>query len=147
MEAIIRMIVDACPPESESILSDVVSQVSEYQAHPPQYQLPDGTPYHHNHGFLDWLQALHDGWGDLPEKLPHAFLLAWRNGSRNAVGAAPIVLYRCEGCRMLLPNSDSEGFLGRFRRCPVCGGTDIAGALLFKPGYFSLDGTSERAAA
>jgi hypothetical protein len=147
MENIIRMIVDACPPESESVLSEIVAQVLEHQSRPPQYQLPDGTPYHRDRGFLDWLQALHDGWGDLPKKLPHAFLLAWRNGGKNAGGTAPIVLYRCEGCRMLLPNNNSDGALGRFRSCPVCGGREIAAMLLFKPGYFSLDGTSQRASA
>jgi hypothetical protein len=82
--------------------------------------------------------GLQDGWAELPETIPHAVLLAWRNGYANhPAGSTPIPMWRCEDCRMVLPNCTPDGFGPCITPCPVCGGERIGRMNLWAWGTFS----------
>ena len=100
------------------------------------------------HGFEEWAWGLQDGRWSLPEELPEAWLLAWRNGYVKHFGYemrpwCPTPSSRCEDCRLALPPSDPEGRTGEaggFKVCPACGGRRISHVCYFDMRKFSLDG-------
>jgi hypothetical protein len=101
---------------------------------PPPRELPGWELVNDTHGFVQWLCALQDGWAALQEEIPHAVILAWRNGHANhPAGASPVPDCWCEGCRMVLPNCTLDGFGTHISPCQVCGSEPIAWADLSIP--------------
>jgi hypothetical protein len=76
MEQVLELVIAAIRPEHEPILKALHDQIEDYAAR--GYRPPDGS--NPVHGFVEWLWGLQDGLWSLPEELPEAWLLAWRNG-------------------------------------------------------------------
>jgi hypothetical protein len=141
IDQLCQLIARSIRPEDQPILEAIMDQMVDYSERARPH--PDGTrPWH---GFVDWISSLVEGWGALPERLPTAFLTAWRDGYEREAGwdkspLTPVATKRCEDCRLVLPNRDADGTFGKFSACPACGGRRISGMNLFKPPTFSLDG-------
>jgi hypothetical protein len=130
--------------EHEPIMTNIFEQIEDYAAR--GFRSSDGsTPVH---GFVEWLWGLQDGRWSLPEELPEAWLLAWRNGYVPEWGYdknpwCPQPSNRCEDCRLGLPCTGPDGRAGEsggFRTCPTCGGKRISQVCYFDMRLFSLDG-------
>jgi hypothetical protein len=135
------MVVGSVAAEDGPILEKIFEQIQDYQARTPARK--DGSQ--DLHGFTEWVLCLYHGFGSLPERLPTAFLTAWRDGYEPSVGwngepRSPVYVARCEGCKLILPNRDAKGEWGGFDVCPACGGTQISGRSFAHVGKWSLDG-------
>jgi hypothetical protein len=136
-EELLRLVDESIPPESEPLVNDILDQIEDY--HRRSDESPGGESRENVHGFVEWLWGLQEGWAELPEAIPHAVLLAWRNGSANhTAGGTPIPMWRCEDCRMVLPNCTADGFGPCITPCPVCGGERIGHMNLWAWGTFSF---------
>jgi hypothetical protein len=137
-EELLAQVDEALLPESEEAVEDIVRQAEQYHQRPPR-DGPNGMKFYDRHGFFEWLEALQDGWALLPPRIPHAVILAWRNGHANhPARASPVPHRRCEDCLMVLPNCTPDGFGPCISPCPVCGSERLAWADLSKPpGNFS----------
>jgi hypothetical protein len=132
-EALLRAVEGTLLPESAEAVEEILNQDEAYRQQTRREE-PGGEVDYKTHGFIQWLCALQDGWAALPEKIPHAVILAWRNGHANhPAGATPVPVCRCEDCRMVLPNCTVHGFGDYLTPCPVCGSERIAWADLSKP--------------
>jgi hypothetical protein len=144
-EELLQMVDEALFPESYPVVEDILKQMEEYHQRPPR-ELPNGKLKKDIHGFVEWLWGLQDGWAALPETIPHAVLLAWRNGYANhPAQSTPIPHCRCEDCHMVLPNCTADGFGLYINPCPVCGSDRIGFMNLWAWGTFSLPRRSPRA--
>jgi hypothetical protein len=138
-EGLLDMVERSTLPESVPVIEEIAAQVEESHSRPPR-ELPDGTLRRDTHGFLQWLEGLQEGWAALPEKIPHAVLLAWRNGYANhPARSTPIPIRRCEDCHMALPNCTADGFGHCITPCPVCGSGRIGHMNLWAWGTFRLE--------
>ena len=68
----------AIAPESWPVMEDILSQIDDYAAQPPHEF--NGVVRPRVHGFLEWLFYVQEEHAPLPETIPHALLLAYRNG-------------------------------------------------------------------
>src|SRR5262245_35959540 len=94
-EEVLRMVGEAMPPGAGPIMEDILAQIEEYHQRPPR-ELPGGELRQDIHDFVYWLRGLEAGSSSLPEPIPLALLLAWRNGHANhPAGASPIPVRRC----------------------------------------------------
>jgi hypothetical protein len=127
---------DSLAPESLPVLEQILAQAKEYD-NQPKRTLADGTEALDAHGLHWWLLLLHNGDAELPERIPHVVMLAWRDGYRGTKSEAwpgpapwsPGPVWRCEDCRMALPNAYPGGRVfdgGCMRPCPVCNGRRLA---------------------
>jgi hypothetical protein len=136
-EELLQLVDESILPESWPVMEDILSQIEEYHERPPR-ELANGEMKKDVHGFVEWLWGLQDGWAELPETIPHAVLLSWRNGYANHPAAStPIPIRRCEDCRMVLPNCTADGFGPCITPCPVCGSNRIGHMNLWAWGTFS----------
>jgi hypothetical protein len=114
-------------PGSEAIVEELGRQAEEYAALPPHEFQGVSTP--RTHAFIEWISYVQEGHAPLPSPIPHALLLAYRNGHANhpckPLGT-PIPTVLCQDCEMVLPNSKEEGGLPWISPCPACGGTNLA---------------------
>src|SRR5689334_6149360 len=78
-EEIANLFEASLAPESLPVLDTIIQQAEEYQRQ-PSYTLVNGTEVFPVHGFARWVRALHDGWAELHERIPHVVILAWRDG-------------------------------------------------------------------
>jgi hypothetical protein len=130
---IIRLVAEATPPESRPVLADIFSQMAEYHQRPPR-EIANGKLKKDGHGFAYWLGGLQAGCSTLPETMPPALLLAWRNGhAHHPAHASPMPCQRCEDCLLVLPNCTPDGFDCCITPCPVCGGTRLSHKKLSGP--------------
>jgi predicted RNA-binding Zn-ribbon protein involved in translation (DUF1610 family) len=116
LEAIADAVEQAVAEEEWPILAEIDRQAAEYHE-----ARPDDL-----HGFGEWLLLLQAGGATLPDRLPRAVLLAWRDSYKPHWGLAgkpwvPMPFWRCVDCLMVLPHGEA----GWGRRCPVCGGGRI----------------------
>src|SRR5262249_53034937 len=120
-DELLRLVEQSILPESWPVVEDIDAQIAEYDRRPPR-QLGNGETTRAGHGFVEGLVGLQEGWAELPEVIPPAVLLAWRNGyAHHPAGSTPIPVRRCEDCRMVLPNCTPDGFGPCIMPCPVCG--------------------------
>jgi hypothetical protein len=137
-DELLLLVGQSIPPGSWPVVEDILAQVEEYGRRPPD-GLDEGEAGKSVHGFVRWLWGLHEGWAELPEQVPHAVLLAWRNGhAHHPAKSTPIPVRRCEDCRMVLPNCTADGFGPCITPCPVCGGDRLSHMNLWAWGTFSL---------
>src|SRR5215510_1591464 len=100
-EELLRMVGEAIPPGAELIVDDILAQIEEYDQRPPS-ELANGELRQDIHGFVYWLWGLQAGSSSLPEQIPLALLLAWRNGhAHHPAGASPVPVRRCEDCLLV----------------------------------------------
>lgn len=99
--------------------AEVIEQVDAFVGANPE-PLPGLTP----HGFLAWVQALIGGWAALPERIPAAVILAWRDN-----GPANLPLQRCRDCWLCLP----ANYKRCFTVCPGCESEHLQWAHLGRP--------------
>jgi hypothetical protein len=124
---VLDLVEEAIAPESWPVMEDIIRQIEEYAAQPPR-ELCDGDLKPYVHGFLLWLCYVQEGHAPLPETIPHALLLAYRNGHAHHPCkplATPIPIVLCLDCEMVLPNSTVEGGLPWISPCPVCGSENL----------------------
>jgi hypothetical protein len=139
------MVYDACDDEGAAVLEEIAAQVKEYDEQPdqecPSWQTPEDFAVDPDnerwpHGFTEWLIMLRMGAATLPEELPTAVLIDWRDQYRAhpcnqpnsatysgqpGLRVSPRVGTRCASCGMALPGNP-----GNQDGCPVCGGTAFA---------------------
>lgn len=139
---VIDTVLAATAADDKPILNEICDQIADYRARRLPYLIgdkeykPDNT-----HGFVRWLWTLPDGTSTLPDKLPRAFLLLWRDSyvskwDYRGHPWCPAPFWRCRECKLVLPCTP-----GNFYPCPVCGNdeTDHAdltvapGVIRFKP--------------
>jgi hypothetical protein len=102
-------------PESGPVVEEIFRKIEDDSKKPPRL-LHDGTPADDTHGFVLWMRGLQAGWCTLPDKIPHAVLLAYRDWEH------PNPFWRCADCWMALPHNTVEY---QFRPCPICGGVRL----------------------
>jgi hypothetical protein len=90
---------EALVPESIPVVDAIIDQVDRTTGNSP-------------HAFIQWFEGLRAGWCTLPEQIPPAVLIAYRDWP------SPIPMWRCEDCHMALPHHTVEY---QFRPCPICG--------------------------
>jgi hypothetical protein len=148
-EELIELFCDSILPESEDVLEDIVNQIEEYQQRPPQPRV-NGEPTKDIHGFVEWLHGIQDGWASLPDEIPHAVLLSWRNdyarrrakalshfpGFGDGFCGTPVPMNRCADCHMVQPNCSPGGFGAWIIPCPVCGSENFEQMNFFAWGTF-----------
>jgi hypothetical protein len=132
----VRVVIEAVDDADVDLLKLVIENVNAIDARPPR-ELANGEEVRDCHGFVAWIEGLRDGFHALPARMPRALLAAW--GTWNRAGAAPVVMLRCNACKLALPNSGdrAEGLYPYWRCCPSCGGTTFEERNLAKePGHF-----------
>jgi hypothetical protein len=88
-----------------------------------------------HHPFVEWIAALVGGESSLPRRIPRSLLVAWTE--LNPVGAPPIVMMRCAGCKLALPWRGGTDWPG-WSACPACDGAsfevrDLSRDMAFTP--------------
>jgi hypothetical protein len=130
---IFNAIWDAADDEGRELLEEIVKQAKDYAAQPPRNT--PGGPVPYTHGFLRWLDLLAAGYADLPDRVPTCVLRAWRNGYTGVrhpgtawtrPAWAPSATWRCEDCRMVLPNAREDGSMPHISPCPICRSDKLA---------------------
>jgi len=126
LEQVLDLVDQAIAPDSAAVVDDLVRQIDDYAAQPAHAFNGVETP--RVHGFLQWLCCVQEGHAPLPQAIPHALLLAYRNGHAHHPCkplATPIPIVLCLDCEMVLPNSTEEGGLPWIAPCPVCGSANL----------------------
>jgi hypothetical protein len=137
---LVKLVISCVAFDDAEILGDVFRQFDEFTLR----SKPGADGNKPVHGFAYWMFGLKQGWWPLPGRLPTSFLLAWKRGylcgDANRPPRSPQPAYRCEDCKLVLPDCQVDGSPGRMAACPACSGTKIAAAVAGQPpGTFSLD--------
>jgi hypothetical protein len=120
---ILELVTAAVALEDQDLFQTLLNQIEEYKHRPPR-EIANGKLVQDVHGFVHWVLMLKHGSSSLPDQLPRPWLEAWIDGYIHHP-AAPLPHFRCEGCKLALPNSSPDGGF-YFDSCPHCGNGNLS---------------------
>lgn len=116
-----RLVIAATDEDDLDLLELLADNINAVDARPLRKD-GLGNEYRDYHGFLEWMQGLADGSHTMPEEMPRVLLASW--AVWNMPDVSPIVMLRCAGCKLALPNAAPGNHNEQYpywRACPSCG--------------------------